>query len=192
MPDMMIDSEKLRRLVDKDEIRSNMYRYARGMDRCDWEMVRSSYHPDAVDDHGTYKGDVDGLIEWAARRHVHIEQSQHLLPQIIIDFLSDDVAVSETYEICTQRYAKEAEETIRSWVGEGQAVGDDERLEIVMYARMVDRVERRDGEWKVAQREVVIEQTHWRVVPVDMTRSSSVQLVRGPEDTVFRFLRADG
>ncbi|MEU6561542.1 nuclear transport factor 2 family protein [Nocardia nova] len=183
------DREGLRRLLDKEEIRENLYRYARGVDRCDWELFRSTYHPDAHDDHGPYKGDVDGLVEWVSRRHALIEQSQHMFGQIAIDFLSDDVAVSETYEITTQRYSNEAEETIRGWVGDMQ-VADDDRLEIIMYARMVDRTERRNGAWKVAEREVVIEQVYWRIISADEVSTVSVPLVRGPEDAVFRFLRA--
>ena len=51
-------------LIDREQIRDVIYRYARGVDRRDYELVRSCYHPNATDDHGSYKGDVDGFITW--------------------------------------------------------------------------------------------------------------------------------
>ena len=38
-------------LADREAIRDCLYRYARGMDRCDEEMLRSAYWEDALDDH---------------------------------------------------------------------------------------------------------------------------------------------
>jgi len=48
-------SDALQRLVDKDQIRDLMSRYARGVDRGDWDLVRDTYHTDATDDHGITK-----------------------------------------------------------------------------------------------------------------------------------------
>jgi hypothetical protein len=47
---------KLRALVDKDEIRDVLYRYSRAVDRCDRELLASSYWPDAGDNHGFFVG----------------------------------------------------------------------------------------------------------------------------------------
>ena len=41
-----------------------LYRYCRGIDRCDYDLVRSCYHPDAIDDHGDYRGGIDGFIAY--------------------------------------------------------------------------------------------------------------------------------
>jgi hypothetical protein len=60
-------------------IQDVLYRYARGVDRRDWELVRSVYHPDATDDHGGYRGGVDGLLDYLRARHEHIEQSLHVI-----------------------------------------------------------------------------------------------------------------
>jgi SnoaL-like domain len=177
-----------KRLLDKELIRETMCRYARGVDRRDYDLVRSVYHTDAFDDHGTYKGDVNGLIEWIARRHATIEQSMHILCNSLIEFLSEDAAVSETYVIVSQRYPAEAKETIQAWVGDKE-VAANERLAVVMYARMIDRFERRTNEWKIARRVVVIEQTDWKLVPAREGASSSVEQVRGPDDALYEFLR---
>ena len=31
----------------------------------DFDLVRSCYHPDAIDRHGAYEGGVEGFIKWA-------------------------------------------------------------------------------------------------------------------------------
>lgn len=182
-------TNELQMLRDKDEIRSAMYRYARGVDRRDYDLVRDAYHPDAHDNHGGYQGGVDGLIEWISRRHAVIEQSMHVIAQTHIDFLSDDVALAESYNVSVQRYPAAAEETIRTWVGD-RAVADDERLRAVIYARYIDRFEKREGEWRIARRIVVIEEVTAEIVGVRQRPPSSIEPIRGDGDAVYRLLRA--
>ena len=55
----------LQRLLDEAAIRRVHLDYCRGVDRRDWELVRSCYHRDAVDHHGPYSGGIDGFIAWA-------------------------------------------------------------------------------------------------------------------------------
>ncbi|MEX0404075.1 nuclear transport factor 2 family protein [Aquibium sp. LZ166] len=188
MPDQSSVEDPLRWLADKDAIRDAMYRYARGVDRLDPDLIRSAYHSDAHDDHGSYKGDVDGLIEWIMRRHASIDQSMHLIANTLIEFLSNDVAVMESYVIVPQSYPAEARETIRAWVGE-EELNKGERLAVVMYARMIDRFERRAGEWKIANRVVVIEEVDAKRVPVRNGPPVSVAHVRGPGDPLYGMLK---
>jgi hypothetical protein len=42
-----------------------LQRYARGVDRVDRDLLRSCYHPGAIDDHGRYLGDVEGFMSYA-------------------------------------------------------------------------------------------------------------------------------
>ena len=149
--------ESIRQLLDKEAIRSVLSAYARGVDRRDWDLVRSSYHADAYDDHGTFKGLRDDLLDWLQRRHSHgIEQSMHMLGQCHIDFLDKDTAVAETYCRVTQRYTADAQETRAMW-GDSGEMDPDTRIVADIPCRYVDRVERRDGRWAIANRTVVIE-----------------------------------
>ena len=68
---------KLRKLVDEAEIRQVHIRYCRGIDRMDWALVRSCYHPDAIDRHGAYEGGVEGFIEWAEKLLPDFESTMH-------------------------------------------------------------------------------------------------------------------
>ena len=51
------------RAQDRHEIEACLLRYTRGVDRKDWDLVRSAYHTDAHDNHGNYKGGIDGFID---------------------------------------------------------------------------------------------------------------------------------
>ena len=87
----------LRRLIDKDEIRDAICRYARGVDRGDWDLVRTGYHPDAYDAHGDYRGGIDGFIAWLDERFAGVDNSMHFLGQSLIEFKGPDLALVETY-----------------------------------------------------------------------------------------------
>jgi hypothetical protein len=50
-------------LLIKDEIRDIMLRYARGVNRLDGELVKSCFHPDATENHGTFRGPASEFAE---------------------------------------------------------------------------------------------------------------------------------
>ena len=47
---------RLEIMADKLECTELVARLAKGIDRCDADMVRDCFHPDATDDHGAFKG----------------------------------------------------------------------------------------------------------------------------------------
>ena len=69
--------KKLQRLIDKSEISEQLCRWSRGVGRRDWDLVRTVFHADARDDHGTLNGSLDEYIEWQKRHHSGIDQSVH-------------------------------------------------------------------------------------------------------------------
>jgi hypothetical protein len=146
----------LDRIADRLEIQSVLYKYARGVDRRDWDLVRSTYHPDGYDDHGTYKGGIDGFIASLVKRHATVEQSMHVLANCLIEFSGPDGALVETYFSTYQRLSPSAGDARRAYL-RGAPVKEDEAVEGTVYGRYVDRFERRDGVWRVAHRTVVFE-----------------------------------
>lgn len=134
--------EFLEAMAAKEAIREALLRYCRGIDRRDFDLMRSAYHPDAYDHHGGYNGGVDGLITWAAQRAEAIEQALHVLANVDIR-LSGSTASVETYCLVYQRLAGEP------------APG----TQTVARARFLDRFECRRGEWRIAHRRVIHEST---------------------------------
>lgn len=142
-------SSALQRLQDKDQIRDAICRYAQGVDRGDWELVRSGYHPDAFHAHGDYQGGVDGFIAWLQKRFDGVDNSMHFLGQSLMEFAGPDLALVETYFI--SRRLRPPTESERAKLYPGDAIAR------AGWGRYVDRFERREGQWRVAHRTVVIE-----------------------------------
>ena len=131
---------RLQALIDKDEIRDVLMRYARGVDRGEADIVASCYHPDAIDDHGGIQltGTEAGPRFTATRKpSTQGQLMQHFMGNISID-VDGDTAYTETYCIAFLHPERDAaEHTV--WRG----------------LRYLDRFEKRNGAWKVAYRVVV-------------------------------------
>jgi len=176
-------------LLAREAIREALQLYARGVDRRDWALVAGAYHPDAHDDHGGYKGGIPGLLEWLERRHASIEQSMHFLGNCLIDFQSDSRAVVETYCVVYQRYGEEARETIRTWLGD-EPLPPGKRLMAELVCRYVDHFERRNGEWRIARRTVVLEEVKASAEPVRLKPDYAVAK-RDRSDALWQALGTD-
>ena len=130
---------KLQALLDEAEIKKVHIRYCRGIDRMDFDLVRSCYHPDAVDRHGAYEGDVEGFIKWATDLLPEFDATMHFTGNQYVN-VEGDVAFAEHY----------AQAFHRTKAKDGQPASD-----WVVNVRYVDRMEKRNGEWRIADRVVV-------------------------------------
>ncbi len=131
----MDDHDQLERLVAEAEIRRVVARYCRGIDRMDLELVRSCYHDDAHDEHGSFSGTVDAYLEWVRRLLAKYDATMHFIGNQLVDFDDADTAWVETYGMSVHRSAS-----------------DKPHLNLTTGFRFVDRFERRDGEWRIAHR----------------------------------------
>lgn len=125
-------------------IRDALGRYARAVDRRDYESLRTVFHADGYDDHGAYKGGVDGFIRWLQERFTDDAPMQHFLGNSHVEFASPDLALVETYYIAA-RPAKGAE----TQGAAGQYV--------MSWGRYIDRFEQRAGQWRIAYRRTLID-----------------------------------
>jgi hypothetical protein len=146
----MVDPAKLQAMLDKEEIREILYRYCRACDRADRALLESCYHPGAIEDHGAFFGEAAAfaanLVGNASRLY---RRMGHMVSTINIE-LDGDVAYSEAY-VCAG--------------GPLVAPADDGGTQVrVIHGRYIDRFERRDGEWRIAQRIVVKDWTDIRTV----------------------------
>jgi hypothetical protein len=176
----------MQRLTDQFAIRDVLARYARGVDRREWDLVRSAFHPDAWDDHGAYRGGVDGMIEWVRRRHESIEQAMHFLGNCLVEFADDDTALVETYYSAYLRLGPEATESRSMLLGDSTASA---HVDTTVLGRYIDRFERRHGEWRIARRVSLYEAI--RVEPVaDPSRNPEYDwAARDQTDAVFKMRR---
>ncbi|NGP07381.1 nuclear transport factor 2 family protein [Rhodococcus sp. 14C212] len=127
-------------LADRERIREILHLYCRAVDRGDRELLSSLYHPDAVDDHGSFVGSAEEFVEHAmAGVDTRYESTTHSLGTIIID-LDGDTAYTESY--FTGMHLLKPN-------------GENDRKLLTSVGRYVDRFERRNNEWRIASRVVV-------------------------------------
>lgn len=125
-------------LKDRVAIVDCIAAHARGCDRHDVELLTSTYHPDAVDVHGSTVNRGADYAEWANR--VHAETSANHLHNITTHSceIDGDEAHAESYVLVT-------------------LLSPDSSTATVMCGRYVDRLERGDGAWKIAVRHATVE-----------------------------------
>ena len=129
----------LQRLIDDRAIRDVVLRYCRGIDRMDRDLVRSCYHPDARDSHGSFDGGVEEFLDWVWRVLARYAHTQHFVANQLVE-LSGDHAESETYGVAVHRTPG------------GPAEGN-----LVTGFRFIDDLERRDA-WRISRR---VATTEW-------------------------------
>lgn len=143
--------DNISQLLARQEIHDTLLRYARGVDRRDWESVRACFHPDAIDSHGNFLGNPEDFIEWVKERHADVPFAMHFLGNCLIEFIDDDTAAVETYFVAIQR--REKTDT------DEKTCGTDAEI----FGRYCDRFEKRAEEWRVADRKVVYDSA--RILP---------------------------
>jgi ketosteroid isomerase-like protein len=133
-----MEPRKLQQLCDERDIQEVLVRYCRGSDRCDVDLVKSAYWPDAIDDHLIFNGNAMEFADFLIDMFLtHVHRTVHTISNVWIR-LDGDAAAVETY-VHAYHLMK----------GEGKGV------EAVMAGRYLDRFERRDGEWRIAERKCV-------------------------------------
>ena len=168
---MEIDAERLHRTLDQQEIADVIHRYCRGIDRCDFDLVRSCYHPDGIDDHGDFRGGVEDFIAYVQRTLPTFERTMHFIGNVLVE-PRGDAARAESY-IVAHHHLRES----RSKPERDYTVG----------LRYVDDFGRRLGEWRIAARVCVFEWSRIDpVAPGGWSPADSATLgVRDHADAVF-------
>ncbi len=124
-------------LLERQAILDCQVRFSRGMDRFDRELFLSAFHDDAMIAAGPFVGGPAALYDWASSLHEQGQVgTQHNLLNHTCD-IDGAVAHTETYYLFVGRNRDDS-----NWIAGG---------------RYIDRMEKRDGEWKIAMRSNAIE-----------------------------------
>ena len=167
--------DKLSELVAKNEIEEVIFRYARGVDRRDWDAVRACFHSDAIDQHGEFTGTPLEFIEWVRKRHANVPFSMHFVGNCLIEFMDDRRAVVETYFIAMQR------REVHSTNPQDGAHGTDHEV----FGRYCDLFEKREDVWRIAARKVVYDSTRTQPSSDHLRQRLGVIGTRDASDPVF-------
>ena len=127
-------------VLARAEIREVLAAYARAVDRADGPLLKSCYHPDAIEEHGgNYTGNAHDYVDGAIPRIERMGSMQHLLGTSHIE-LTGDIAWVETYILTFARFQR-----------------DGRDFDTFTGGRLFDRFECRDGVWKIAHRRTIFD-----------------------------------
>ena len=131
------DARELRDALDRAAIREVQTRYATGLDRRDWNMVRACFTDDAQ---ASYNGaalqpGVEAIVEYV-RAVASLRSTMHAVSNVVAE-VDGDTAQCETV-------------TVAYLVRDGDGGGPP--VIIVRGLRYHDRMVRRDGRWLIADR----------------------------------------
>lgn len=160
---------------DREAIRDCLFRYSRGVDRRDEDLIRSAYWPDATDTHLKYSGSAEGFIRKTLPTLRTMDQTMHFIGNILIR-LNGARAAAESYVY-----------------GYHRLQNDGVMRDVIASGRYLDRFERRGDEWRIAARFVVVDwfreyqdSADWVAGPFGMGK---IEMGKpGPEDLSYTWL----
>lgn len=88
----------LQELSDRLEITDLLTRYARAVDRKDWDLYQEVFTPDAAIDYssaGGITGDTAAQAKWLAEALAQFPATQHMVANVAISFIDADTASVE-------------------------------------------------------------------------------------------------
>jgi uncharacterized protein (TIGR02246 family) len=161
---------RVQEVLDREAIRALLNRYFRGIDRGDAEVLASCFHPDAVDE--SRPSGRAGLAEWreiVALNSSRVTATVHHLTTHNVE-IDGDVAGSEAYCLGTHLTA------------------DEPPRRMLTATRDLDRLERRDGEWRIVHRNATKQMLG--TIAIDEVQTSGIESLRNRDDLSYEFLRA--
>lgn len=129
--------DEVRWLRNRHEILDCINRYGRGLDRLDPALIESAYHADSVDNHGPFVGHLQEFVKFAIEVEGQLKWTHHGITSHNCE-ISGDSAHAESYV---------------HWfvlMPDGKTIGAG-------GGRYLDRLERRDGKWKISLRRLLMD-----------------------------------
>jgi len=153
-------TETLQSLLDKEEIRDVLLRYARGADRLDIDMFRSVFWED-----GGYE---DSVVEGTAKEFIPsligdtvrtlFASTQHFMTNMRVQLDGPSLAFTETYFMAFH-LVNPGRQSLDAVLGSRrmQELGNDysRPCELIVAGRYLDRFEKRDQVWRIKKRRFV-------------------------------------
>lgn len=156
---MTIDEQAIKVMLAKEEIRELTLLYCRGVDRKDYELLRTLYTRDGTDTHGRhFDGPAEGYVDFLETALTNARIGAHYLCNHLIE-VNGDQAEGEVYALGYHQMPD----------------GKGGMREEFVGVRYLDRYRKEDGRWRFASRHVVFDLEDVR--PIDCPST-----VPDPED----------
>lgn len=127
-------------LADREAIKDCLMRFSRAIDRIDITLGSHLYWPDGTDDHGgLFRGSWPEYFAFAEKLLSGMQATQHFIGNVLIE-IDGDAANVESYVLAYHGLTSNG--TNMNYVG---------------GARYLDKLQKRDDEWRVLDRVLVID-----------------------------------
>lgn len=131
-------TQELYDLVQKNKITENLMKYCRGQDRKELELVKSTYWPDATDNHGSFVGNGHDFCEMAYEGQKKSGHSAiHHCSNVLIELLGNQAKCESAFLYVM--------------------IHPTRNVTQFLAGRYKDLCEQRDGEWKVLRRTCIFD-----------------------------------
>ena len=146
------DSAKIQLLMDERDIRNVLARDCRAKARCDAELMAACYHDDAfIHQMPFFDGFARDVVpHMADQMRAAAEMMHYCYPQILIE-LDGDIARTESLNWSAKRFHDRAE--------------NGDVIMGIHGGRLIDRFERRNGQWRIVERWYHHEWGYFQQVP---------------------------
>lgn len=135
----MVSDQELQEMHNKQAIQDTLANYCRGIDRCDIDVLKSVYWPEATDDHGSFTGNAHEFCEYVIPALKNMRHTMHQISNVHIE-LDGNRAKVETY--CVAYHYLD---------------GPDGLMDMVVGGRYIDVFEKRLDRWKILKRVYVMD-----------------------------------
>ena len=129
-------------MLAKQDIREQIYRYCRAMDRLDNDLGYSVWHDDAtaIYEASPYVGTGRGFIAWVIPKHLTFVNHSHQVTNILIAVDGEEADSESCFIVAPRTKAEDGGET-----------------DHIILGRYLDRWRRVDGRWAISRRECIID-----------------------------------
>ncbi|MEM7569257.1 MAG: nuclear transport factor 2 family protein [Pseudomonadota bacterium] len=132
-------------LLARENIKEVIYTYCFGVDREQWDRVRGCFTLDATHDHGTFEGDTDTFIGFAADILKQMDGTMHTIGNVLITFDAGSVKSEATFV---------AYHRLRGG-SEGPLPAPEHDKDWIVAGRYCDDWTLDDGRWKIKHRQAI-------------------------------------
>jgi hypothetical protein len=157
-------TEALRIQLDKQKLYELLLNYCRGVDRHDFALLHTLYHPDSTDDHSPlFKGSGPEYVRWIPNILERYAITSHVITGAFFN-VDGDVAEGEAHVTAYHLTKKEP------------------AREVIFHGRFLDRYERRQGVWRILERVTVNDWFESRIHDKDLAARLSRDILPGRSD----------
>ncbi len=161
-------------LADRLAIQDVLHLHSRGLDRLDKDAIQCAYWPEAEVDYGSYKG------------------SAHVFAELVVGALGQAYeltrhSISNTLVQLQRRMSPAVESSVHA-----AHLLPGAQEEMLFYGRYLDRLEKRDGQWKILHRQVVMDWSKRLPVQDERNGEAFAALAKGAHldtDPLYPFLQ---